>query len=655
MALTGREVAEGLARVMEAVGTTVDLREILYRLVEVSVAATGADRAAVLLLEDGHLVPTAVAGRRVNRELFRTFKQMPAIRVDEVDDRVRMVWGSDLVVIDDARASAAVPDGWVEAFGTTSLVIAPLTSADGLAGVLAVDHTNAYEYDDTELATLRAISHAARVAIANAALRTRLAHTVKSHDELLDAILVMDEASDVPDVLETIAKAANSLFPGCSCAIAPADTSAEPVPPQSLPRGAHRTVFPIGDGGRQLGYLTVTGADPISTDHLATLDAFARHASVAITRAREMASVRAKVKTLELVQGLAATTAGPQALPVVLRRVNEELCRGLGLECVDVALRDRRDAAVFDARRLERSEGALLARFGAGDQGDAVAVDPDGLFAVAVHVNGSAAGLLFVRVLASVSGLAGEALELVTTIASALGDGVARARLKQALREATQRLVRDGGRADVAEQLAERLRRNLEAIDDLLAATDPEAGACRVHEIVSESLLEIHAASRAGRDLDVRHDGLESVLRETLAWFTKRSGTSTNLRIEGRRSRLPDVVEQAVHAVLFDALAFIADAARATTVTVTLRYGDPVTLTIRDDGIGLSQRAGSAGRQGVHHGVGAIRADLAALGGDLSVEAAGPRGVRLIARVPRHAPSSVRAAGIGVVVPMRAD
>jgi GAF domain-containing protein len=636
---------------MEAVDTTVDLREILYRLVEVTVATTGADRAVVLLLENGALVPTAVAGRRVNRELFRAFKQMSAIPVDEVEDRRRMVWGHDLVVIDDARSSPAVPQGWIDAFGTTSIVIAPLTSADGLAGILAVDHTAAHTFTDEELSVLRATAQAARVAIANAALRSRLARAADVQHLLVATIGAMDDEPDAASVLQTIAAAAASLFPGSSCAVSTVTDGLSSTSGLDGP-ATHRTAFPIRAGGVHLGFLTISGPAPVGPEDLVVVDALARHAALAIDRAQAMQRLREELDRTEVLHRLADVIAGAATLPATLRRLNDELCLRAGFACEEVALRERRDVELMDGRRVDQRDAALLARLATGPRDDAIVVDTKGLHVVPVHVNGTAAGLLYLRTSAGPMSLTNEQRALAGAVAGGIGEAVYRARLKRGLREANRRLELRRAREDVEDQLDERLARTLRRLDrglqDELSTAD---GAARerlrhLRDLVATSLDDLHDAARAIGGLDVLGEGLEAALAAALQTFEASSGSATNLRVEGVRTSLPDVVNETLHAVAFDALSMIADAGRATTVTMTLSYDDPVVLTVRDDGIGLSQR-------GAHHAIAMMRARIAAVDGSLHLGAADPRGVRVVARLPLVRAVEVRGPSTGAVLPFR--
>jgi signal transduction histidine kinase len=248
--------------------------------------------------------------------------------------------------------------------------------------------------------------------------------------------------------------------------------------------------------------------------------------------------------------------------------------------------------------------------------------------------------------------LTNEQRALAGAVAGGIGEAVYRTRLKRGLREANRRLELRRAREDVEDQLDERLARTLRRLDrglqDELSTAD---GAARerlrhLRDLVATSLDDLHDAARAIGGLDVRGEGLEAALAAALQTFEASSGSATNLRVEGVRTSLPDVVNETLHAVAFDALSMIADAGRATTVTMTLSYDDPVVLTVRDDGIGLSQR-------GAHHAIAMMRARIAAVDGSLHLGAADPRGVRIVARLPLARAVEVRGPSTGAVLPFR--
>jgi signal transduction histidine kinase len=109
------------------------------------------------------------------------------------------------------------------------------------------------------------------------------------------------------------------------------------------------------------------------------------------------------------------------------------------------------------------------------------------------------------------------------------------------------------------------------------------------------------------------------------------------LRIEGDAAGLEPAIAECVHAIVFEALRLVVEPGRASTVTVIVHCSNDARVRIRDDGVGLDQRPPTGGGPGYHFAVSALRDRLRPLGGALEVAPARPRGVELLAYVPRDA------------------
>jgi signal transduction histidine kinase len=109
--------------------------------------------------------------------------------------------------------------------------------------------------------------------------------------------------------------------------------------------------------------------------------------------------------------------------------------------------------------------------------------------------------------------------------------------------------------------------------------------------------------------------------------------------VEGVPLPLPDRGEAALLRIAQGALANVRQHAGATRAAVTLSYlDDQVVLDVADDGRGFDPAALPApGREG-GHGLPAMRARVAQLGGTLTVESAPGEGTVLTASIPLTAP-----------------
>lgn len=629
---------EGALRVLEAINSTLELRQVLSRLVDVTVEVTGAERSMILLFEGSKLVPAALAAVRPNVEFFRRFYRMPPIDLDEVPDR-RAALEDPVpgpVVIEDIRTSSLVPPAWAESFGPRSVALMLLTTGEDPLGLLVVDHPFHHEFTAPELKLVQTIAHAARVAIGNAALQDRLARKTEVQREVFGGLAQLASAVELNDVLASIAGCVSTLFERRSCSISFVE-GGEQVTSGTGEMG-ESTVIPLRMGGALLGYLTLRGGPPPTPEELEALEAFAHQAAFAIDRDRLAAELRERERRVEASSRLSDVLVGPGDLNVVLDRLNDDVCRDAGFTCQDVAFRRRQIAELLGCRPLAPAELALAASLVAETTPGVEQVDPDGLHAAPVTVGRQVVGVLFVRPANGLNGpLTDPQKELVRALAARIGDVVHKARLQAALRRAEARVELAAMRRRIADRVDVTVGQTLRALwEDLSAALARHRDAPGVvrdlagmRSLVSFGLMEAHATAESIAVLGVRRDGLYQALGGLLRSFEDASGVSTTLRVTGAPFQLPVESEERLYAIAFDALWAVERSGRATTVVLTLAYGDDVTITLRDDGCNLAQRGLEEPGPGVHYGLGTIRDRVEALGGRVSIQSAEPRGVRL--------------------------
>lgn len=633
------DVGEAMLRVMEVVDSTSELRPVLYRLVEVTLEVTGAERSAILLVEDGRLEPTAVAARRPNEELFRRFRTMEPISMERVADRRRVVEGDDVVTVPDAARSSLVPDEWVEALGTRSAAIVPLVIDDEPRGVIAVDYQEPHAFGPDELNLLRAVAHAARIALGRADLHAEEARRRLIGRKLLDAMTAVSSRDELRDVFGALASSVASLFSASRCTIRTADGTSEVVRGDAGD-GAEETVFPLWAGETLHGHLVLRAdASALGPEDLALLEAFARQAGLACERARLTESLRGRSATMEAIGRLPGLLAELDSLDADgLGRLNEFACRPAGVLCMEVALDDGALARALGCRTLGSEERNLSARL-ASERPGALEEVGDDRYAVGVASEEGFHGLLWARVLEPPL-VEGEA-ELLGSVARGLAGVVERARLARDLHEAIAEAERAEELGGLHRELDRTLDRTLHGLArgfaDVLTrrrhAPEMATELRRMQGLVTSALTEAHRVAASEAVLDVRDDGLEVGLRSLCRAFSEESGISTTLRVEGDAGELARPTEEALYAIAFEALQVLERSGRATGVVVTLSPGDPVVLAVRDDGAGLAQRDEDAA-PGVHYALGAIRERAELAGGSMSLEPAHPRGMRLEARLP---------------------
>lgn len=158
-------------------------------------------------------------------------------------------------------------------------------------------------------------------------------------------------------------------------------------------------------------------------------------------------------------------------------------------------------------------------------------------------------------------------------------------------------------------QLADSLRNLTEGVDSLIAAAHREAWELRPPEL--------------------DHLGLEVALDHYTSVWAERSGLSMELDASGWNGlRLSQSEEINLYRVVQEALANVTRHSKATKARVSLRAGNPVIVTIEDDGVGFAPDK-MEGRLGI---IG-MRERVALLGGTLNIDSMSGRGTRVIAKL----------------------
>ncbi|WP_433273744.1 sensor histidine kinase [Pseudonocardia xinjiangensis] len=198
---------------------------------------------------------------------------------------------------------------------------------------------------------------------------------------------------------------------------------------------------------------------------------------------------------------------------------------------------------------------------------------------------------------------------------------------------------------EAARQVAEERLRIARELHDVLAhhlsVISIQAGAAAVRgrerpEVVDDALRTIRAsASEALTEVRSALGVLRAEPAPTLAGLadllarTRAAGPAVELTVDGELTDLPATVQSAAYRIVQEALTNVVRHSGATAARVRLcRQPTCLIVEIGDDGRGTADAA----RDG--YGLRTMRERAAALGGDLDVDTAGPRGVRVSARLP---------------------
>jgi signal transduction histidine kinase len=162
----------------------------------------------------------------------------------------------------------------------------------------------------------------------------------------------------------------------------------------------------------------------------------------------------------------------------------------------------------------------------------------------------------------------------------------------------------------------------------------------RLMELVNAGTRSIRNVSEDLRPALLDDLGLAPALRALVSDFREWSGMETELTTPARLPPLPSEVELALFRAVQEGLSNAARHAQAERVAVRLIVGNgAVALSIEDDGVGLppaeiARLASGPGRSGLF----GMRERMASLGGQVTVTAGAPRGLRLRIEVPDGGP-----------------
>lgn len=164
-------------------------------------------------------------------------------------------------------------------------------------------------------------------------------------------------------------------------------------------------------------------------------------------------------------------------------------------------------------------------------------------------------------------------------------------------------------------------------------------GLDRALSLLDEGMKSIRNVTERLRPAVLDELGLMPAIRSLIAEFTSRSRIPVAANLPAADWRLDPDVELALYRSLQESLANVTRHARASGIRVVLtRREGVVSLTVEDDGVGLSEPASPGLPEGNgRRGLSGMHDRVAALGGTLEVGAAAGRGVRVHVDLPDRA------------------
>lgn len=428
------------------------------------------------------------------------------------------------------------------------------------------------------------------------------------------------------------------------------DAQGSPLVPRSWKSawGSKSIAFaPLRATGATYGLLAVDyvkGRHTFTREEARLLDAIASSAGVALRNARlvdrlhhsideERVQAAQNAALMRLYEAVSKTSD----LRSALRALNSSVCKEIGIELERVVFADPSLAALLRARRPDRNELELMARWRRELPAEPFQVGAS--VAVPIQVAGRVAGLLWLSFQIATK-------DWMTPFAASIGNALGEVALKAKLRRTAERRQRHLAVAAERERIARDLHDTVGQtffgiglkLQDLLTEVDDPALRDRLAELrrlASQAVADVRSAVYALSFLHVRSKGLIPSLRALADQFSRSTGIPARFKAIERLPSIPDDVESALYRVAHEALVNVERHARATGVVVSLATEDGrIGLTIRDDGVGLDQRMAADWRSAAHFGLRTMAKAVEEVRGSFKVVAAEPRGLSIVASVP---------------------
>jgi diguanylate cyclase (GGDEF)-like protein len=162
-----RREAERLEEIARALTSSLELNEVLDRIVAAVLDLAGGDAASVWLFRSEREIELAVSGGSFEHRIGLTLEVPP-----ELHEWVRQQRSA--LVLDNPREHPLLPQPMRELSREATVVAVPLFVGDRVFGALALSHMEPRRYRPDELKLLERIAHQASVAVTNAHLHEEI-------------------------------------------------------------------------------------------------------------------------------------------------------------------------------------------------------------------------------------------------------------------------------------------------------------------------------------------------------------------------------------------------------------------------------------------------------------------------------------------------
>lgn len=407
-------------------------------------------------------------------------------------------------------------------------------------------------------------------------------------------------------------------------------------------------LIPLTHGGNVRGFASIgrVGSADFDDEEVELALAFAHQATLAIREAEHRETLEGRAKAVVALRRLSGVTVGTTDLRGALSMLNKGVCRDLALECAGVTFSDRSLRLILNLADPSRAELATLRGWRRNGAGSIKASPSEpGVVLVPIKISGRIAGLLRLR-----GAIEGDpaAREFVQVLADGIGDVAYKAKLRRMAQDHAERLAVAEERERMARDLHDTIGQMLYGLSlraqhclaldlaDPAARDEAKKRLAELNVLAAEGIRDVRSAVHALAFLHVKGDGLIRSLKALVREFERSTGIHTELRVTGSlRRRLSEETEGCLYRVAHEALVNVDRHSRATGVIAALEIADRhVTLSVRDDGVGLRNREAPDWRSAAHFGLRMMSRSVEALSGTFRAEPVAPRGLLIVARLP---------------------
>jgi HD-GYP domain-containing protein (c-di-GMP phosphodiesterase class II)/putative methionine-R-sulfoxide reductase with GAF domain len=216
-----------LLAVTEAISSELNVQVLLEKIIREAAGIFDAEKASLMLIEDGHLRIKAALG--LPEEVIR--KARVKVQPDVNISGHVAATGEPLFIRDieqDKRFGTGRDKARGQKYETNSLISVPVKSRDGVIGVLNVNNKSTrQEFTKDDLALLVTVANQAGIALENASLYKQAQERIKELTLISDAEAEMNRAGEMADILSIIIDIVRTVMHDCEYAIYYVDSDSD--------------------------------------------------------------------------------------------------------------------------------------------------------------------------------------------------------------------------------------------------------------------------------------------------------------------------------------------------------------------------------------------------------------------------------------------